>query len=102
MADFDNILNKGKAAALNSLPIKDLWLQDISVIIGYLHHLNDLYKDKTSHNVNLDLCECEICGKPNYVLIVNDIDDEEKKLYYCHGSWKVFIGGVYRCPNCIY
>ena len=100
MADFYNILKRGKSAAATTTLIKDEWIKDIGIIIGYLHHLNDLYPDKGSHNASLELCECEVCGKPNYVLAVVDIDNDENKLYYCHGDWQALVGGVYRCPTC--
>ena len=103
MANFDEILTKGKSKVKGSAGTKtkkDLWKEHISLLITVMTKLNNMYGDDTKHHFLIEQAKCSKCGKATYLIAIRDIENHKQVIRFHNSSWKVVSKDTYHCEIC--
>ena len=97
---FDDILKKGKSAAVEKPDDKKKWNRAISNILNELESLNSMYGDDKKHHVLVELGKCDKCGKATFVITVKNLNDRKKGTRFHRSDWASVGTNKYLCDKC--
>ena len=97
---FDDILKNGKDAVVKIDP-DEAWKNCIGYILRYIQYFNEMYDDKSNHNLSLKEANCDKCKKATYIALVNKLNATEESFFKFNlGDWAISEDKTILCPNC--
>lgn len=100
MSSFDEILKKGKQAAVGNNNPKNAWKVCITNIMYELHRLNKMYGKDLEHHLLVEQRKCEKCGLASFIVAVRDFDNRKRVIKFHKGDWKAIDKDKYHCDKC--
>jgi hypothetical protein len=104
MGGFDDILKKGKDKAKDTSSgpksKKDVWMDNISILISVMGKLNSMYTDDSKHHFLVEQTRCHVCRKATFLITIKSLDDSTQTIRYHNANWKVVGKDLYYCEKC--
>jgi len=96
---FDEILERAQDKLLEQPSPRSDWKKKIYGLMRNLLSLNEVY-DNDKHNVKVERCLCDKCLKTSYVILVRDLDNDERMLRFYQKGWQHLGKNIYNCEQC--
>lgn len=106
MKNFDDIIKDVKSkvkstGGVSNKSRRDIWQDLISALMAAAVQLNMLYgSGDDKHHINLEVCNCDRCGKALFIIFAEDIDDSTKAMRFHPYGCTFVSNGVYKCAKC--